>query len=248
MSRPHFHLFAAAPGNRLLAALPPEVRRRLEPDLAHVDLLPGRTLQEAGAPLQHVYFPTTAVVSLVSDMQDGGSTEVAVVGNEGVVGVGAVMGDGGALSGGVVQTGGHGWRMRASVLASHAARDEAVMQPLLRYTQALIVQLAQTSACHRHHCLQQQLCCWLLQHHDRLEGDELAVTQERLSHLLGVRRESVTVDALKLQQAGLIAYHRGHITLLDRAGLEDRACECYAVVRSAFDRLSGAAPTAALAA
>jgi CRP-like cAMP-binding protein len=247
MSRLPCRLVVAERGNRLLAALPAPAWRQIEPDLQPVELVRGQTLQEAGSAQRYAWFPTTAVVSLVSDMQDGGSTEVAVVGNEGLVGVGAVMGDGSALSGGVVQSAGRGWRMRASVLAGHAARDEAVMRPLLRYTQALIVQFAQTSACHRHHSLQQQLCCWLLRHDDRHAGDELLVTQEGLATLLGVRRESVTVDALKLQKSGLIRYHRGHVTLLDRAGLEDRSCECYAVVRSAYDRLLGvdmAAPPA----
>jgi CRP-like cAMP-binding protein len=205
-------------------------------------LAQGQTLQEAGATARHVYFPTTAVVSLVSGMRDGCTAEVAVVGSEGMVGVCAFMGGGGALSAGVVQTAGGAWRMPAAVLARHAAGNEALMLPLLRYTQALFVQLAQTSACNRHHSLHQQLCRWLLLHQDRHVGDDLLVTHERIADLLGVRRESVTTGALKLQKSGLIRYARGHIAILDRRGLEDHSCECYAVVRSAYDQLRRGAP------
>jgi CRP-like cAMP-binding protein len=223
--------------NQLLASWPAEIWRHVQPDLDAVYMSAGQTLQEAGAPLHHVVFPTTAVVSLVSPMRDGGSSEVAVVGHEGMVGVCACMGGAGALSGAVVQTAGHGWRMRAPALTRHAARHPTVLLPLLRYAQTLFVQLAQTSACHRRHALTEQLCRWLLLHQDRLSGDELQVTHERLADLLGVWRETITTAALKLQHFGLIRYTRGRITLLDRAGLEAHSCECYAVVRSACDDL-----------
>jgi CRP-like cAMP-binding protein len=238
------HLAANDTGNHLLAQLGDQAWHHFEADLALVDLAQGRTLQEAGATLHHVYFPTTAVVSLVSAMQDGGSTEVAVVGNEGMVGVCACMGGDTALSGGVVQTAGQAWRMRAPVLAGHAARHAAVMAPLLRYAQALFVQLAQTSACHRRHTFHQQLCCWLLQHQDHQPGNDLLVTQERIAELLGVRRETVTAGALRLQKLGLISYTRGHIVILDRHGLEGQSCECHAVVKLAYDKLGDTRPQA----
>jgi CRP-like cAMP-binding protein len=230
--------------NQLLAALPRDVRAQLEPDLTRVELAQGRTLQEAGLPLKFVYFPSTAVVSLVSDMQDGGSAEVAVVGQEGVVGVCACMGGGNALSGGVVQTAGFAWRMGANVLARHAARQAPVMAPLMRYTQALFVQLAQNSACNRHHSLLQQLCRWLLQHQDRQQGHDLLVTQERIAQLLGARRETITACAQTLQKSGLIRYARGHLAVLDRQGLEDHSCECYGVVKSVYDELRDGSPPA----
>ena len=228
--------------SQLLDALPANEWERMHPDLQHVDLEQGQTLHEAGRALQHVYFPTTALVSLVSGMQDGASAEVAVVGHEGMVGVGAFMGGGASQSSAVVQTSGYGWRMRATDLGNHAARSEAVMLPLLRYTQALFAQLAQTSACHRHHSLDQQLCCWLLKHRDRQLSQDLRVTHEHMAGLLGVRRETVTAGALKLQQAGLIRYVRGCVSLLDCIGLEARSCECYSVVKSAYDRLRTHAP------
>lgn len=230
---------AVESGNQLLAALPRDDWQRLQPSLEQIELVQGRTLHEAGMPLQWAYFPSTAVVSLVMGMRDGGAAEVAVVGNEGMVGVCALMGAGAALSGSVVQTAGQGWRMPARTLAGFAAAQGAVMQPFLRYTQALFVQLAQTSACQRRHAVQQQLCRWLLLHLDRLRGNDLLVTHERIADLLGVRRESVTASALKLQRAGLIRYVRGHIVILDRKGLEAESCECYAVVKSAYDRLDG---------
>jgi len=237
------HMAAIDTGNQLLAQLRDEAWHHFEPDLEPVELAQGRALQDAGAKLQYVYFPTSAVVSLVSAMRDGGSTEVAVVSNEGMVGVCAFMGGGTALSDGVVQTSGHAWRMPATALASHAARHEAVLLPLLRYAQALFVQLAQASACHRRHTFHQQLCCWLLLQHDHHSGNDLRVTQERIAELLGVRRETVTAGAVKLQNSGLIRYSRGHIVILDRTGLEGQSCECYAVVRSAYDKL-GDAPLA----
>jgi len=238
MFSPSCRVAANDTGNQLLAKLPSDAWHRLKADLERIELTQGQTLQEAGAPLQYVYFPTTAVVSLVSGMRDGGSAGLAMVGNEGMVGVCAFMGGGDALSGGVVQTAGHGWRMLAAALACHAASQESVMLPLLRYAQALFVQLGQTSACHCHHSVQQQLCCWLLLHQDRHPGNDLLLTHERIADLLGVRRETVTSGAFKLQKLGLIRYARGHIVILDRRGLEDCSCECYAVVKSAYDKLS----------
>jgi len=223
--------------NQVLAALSLPEWRRLEPNLQLVELPIGAMLYESGVVLQHVYFPVDTVVSLVSSMQDGTSVEVAVVGNEGVVGVGAFMGGGHALSGAVVQSPGHALRMSAQSIARHANRSEALMQQLLCYTQALFTHMAQTSACNRHHALDQQLCRWLLLNLDRRDCDEIVVTQERISAMLGVRREGVTGAALKLQKAGLIRYRRGRISILDRSGLEERSCECYAVVRRAYDRL-----------
>ncbi len=223
--------------NRVLAALPFLEWRRLEPQLELVELRAGAMLYESGVVLQHVYFPATAVVSLVSTMQDGASVEVAVVGSEGVVGVCAFMGGGQALSSAVVQSTGHALRMSARSIAGHVSRSEPLMQQLLCYTQALFTHMAQTSACNRHHALDQQLCRWLLLNLDRRQGNELVVTQERIADMLGVRREGVTVAALKLQKAGLIQYRRGRIAILDRVGLEERSCECYAVVRRAYDRL-----------
>jgi CRP-like cAMP-binding protein len=227
--------------NRLFAALPYGEWLDLEPDLEWVELDSGAMLYETGVVLKHAYFPATAVVSLVSSMKDGASVEVAVVGNEGVVGVSAYMGGGRALSGAVVQSGGHALRMSARALAWHASHSDAFMQTLLCYTQALFSHMAQTSACNRHHELDQQLCRWLLLNLDRRNGNELAVTQERIAGMLGVRREGVTGAAMKLQKAGLIQYRRGRIAILDRPGLERRSCECYSVVRQAYDRVLGGA-------
>ncbi len=223
--------------NKLLAALPPEEWRHLQPDLEWVEMSPGATLYDAGVVPQYVYFPATSIVSLVSTMQDGGSSELAMVGNEGVVGVSAFMGGGCALCRAVVHGAGHGLRMSARAIASHAQRSPAVMQQLLRYTQALITHMAQTAACNRHHALDQQLCRWLLLNLDRRDDNEVAVTQERIAEMLGVRRESVTGGAVKLQKAGLIRYGRGRISVVDRPGLEHAACECYSVVKQAYDRI-----------
>lgn len=229
----------ARTANQLLAALPPAEWKQLEADLDWVAMPQGSMLYEAGAVLRHVHFPADAIVSLVSSMKDGAAAEVAVVGSEGVVGVCAFMGGGRALSGAAVQSAGHGWRMSAAAIAHHAQRSAAVMQQLLCYTQALFTHMAQTSACNRHHALDQQLCRWLLLHLDRRGGDEMIATQEQIAGLLGVRREGVTGGALKLQKAGLIRYGRGRIAILDRDGLERRCCECYSVVRLAYDRLAG---------
>ena len=223
--------------NQVLATLPAAEWRLLEPHLEWVELTQGAMLYEAGVVLRHVYFPATAIVSLVSSMKDGASAEVAVVGSEGVVGVCAFMGGGRALSGAVVQSAGHALRMTADSIACHAWQSELVMQRLLRYTQALFTHMAQTSGCNRHHALDQKLCRWLLLSLDRRDGNEMIVTHEQIGDMLGVRRESVTASALKLQKACLIQYRRGRISVLDRAGLEARSCECYSVVRQAYDRL-----------
>ena len=225
------------PTNQLLAALPPECSDAIQSRLEAVEINANALLYEAGMVLRHVYFPVTAVVSLVSPLRDGSCAEVAVVGHEGVVGVCAFMGGGKALSSAVVQRPGLAWRMSARDIADLARDAEPVMQQLLRYTQALFTHMAQTSACNRHHVLDTQLCRWLLQHLDRQTGDELKMTQERIAGLLGVRREGITAAALKLQRAGLIRYGRGCIQVLDRRGLEQNSCECYSVVRQAYERL-----------
>lgn len=227
----------SAPSNQLLASLPPEVADALQSRVESMDLAAGAMLYEAGTVLRHVYFPVTAVVSLVSPLQDGACAEVAVVGSEGVAGVCAFMGGGKALSSAVVQRAGLAWRMSARDIADLARDVEPVMQQLLRYTQALFTHMAQTSACHRHHDLAPQLCRWLLQHLDRQAGDEMRVTQERIAGMLGVRREGVTGAALQLQREGLIRYSRGHIRVLDRRGLEQHSCECYGVVERAYEQL-----------
>lgn len=227
----------ARDANRLLAALPDEEWCRLQPQLEWVDLPVGRWLYESGTVLRHVYFPATATVSLVSSMKDGASTEVALVGAEGVVGVCAFMGGGRALSGAVVQGAGRGLSMSAEAIAYHATHSAALMHQLLCYTQALFTHMAQNAACNRHHALSQRLCRWLLLNLDRRDGNEVTVTQERIAGMLGVRREGVTGGAVELQNAGLIRYRRGRIVVLDRRGLEERCCECYAVVKQAYDGL-----------
>jgi CRP-like cAMP-binding protein len=223
--------------NDLLAALPPIVWERWLPKLEHVDMALGKVLYESGGTMSHVYFPTTAIVSLLYVMEDGASAEIAVVGNEGIVGVSLFMGGGSTPSRAVVQSAGQGFRLRAEMLKDEFGKAGPVMHLLLRYTQALITQMAQTAVCNRHHSLDQQLCRWLLLSLDRLHGDELVMTQELIANMLGVRRVGVTDAALKLQRAGLIRYVRGHITVLDREGLEKRTCECYAVVKTEYDRL-----------
>jgi CRP-like cAMP-binding protein len=228
--------------NQLLASLPPEVAAALESRLDRVELEAGQMLHEVGSVLRHVYFPGTAVVSLVSSLLDGACTEVAVVGREGVVGVCAFMGGGMALSGAVVQRPGVAWRMSARDISDLARDHEAVMERLLRYTQVLFAHMAQGSACNRHHALEQQLCRWLLQHMDRQSGNELRVTHERIAGMLGVRREGVTGAAQKLQRSGLIVCRRGHVQVIDRTGLEAHSCECYRVVQKAYDRLGSDAP------
>jgi CRP-like cAMP-binding protein len=223
--------------NHLLAALPEAEARRWLPLLEPVELPLGAVLYEAGGTLSHVYFPTTAIISLLYVMEDGASAEIAVVGNEGIVGISIFMGGESTPSRAVVQSAGYGFRLKAQLLKDEFNRAGPVLHLLLRYTQALITQMAQTAVCNRHHSLDQQLCRWLLLSLDRLEGNQLVMTQELIANMLGVRREGVTEGALKLQRAGLIQYVRGHITVLDRAGLEKRSCECYAVVKIEYDRL-----------
>jgi CRP-like cAMP-binding protein len=223
--------------NHLLAALPESEWQRWLPQLEPVDLPLGQVLYESGAALDHVYFPADAIVSLLYVMENGASAEIAVVGNEGLVGISLFMGGDTTPSRAVVQSAGHGFRLPAAAVKQEFDRAGPVMHLLLRYTQALITQMAQTAVCNRHHSLDQQLCRWLLLSLDRLQGHELLMTQELIANMLGVRREGVTAAATKLQQAGLIHYTRGHISVLDRAALEARACECYAVVKTEYDRL-----------
>jgi CRP-like cAMP-binding protein len=222
--------------NHLLAALPKAEYARWLPHLEPVELTLAQVLYEAGGELQHVYFPTTAIVSLLYVMEDGASAEIAVVGNEGLVGISVFMGGMSTPSRAVVQSAGMGFRLAAEVLKEEF-KLAPVLHLLLRYTQALITQMAQTAVCNRHHSLDKQLCRWLLLSLDRLQGDELVMTQELIANMLGVRREGVTEGALKLQKAGLIEYSRGRITVLDRPGLEARTCECYMVVKKEYDRL-----------
>lgn len=222
--------------NNLLAALPEPEWQRWSSQLEWVDLPLGHVLYESGATLDHVYFPTNAIVSLLYVLENGASAEIAVVGYEGIVGVSIFMGGGSTPSRGVVQSAGQGYRLKTSFIKEEFNRAP-VLHLLLRYTQALITQMTQTAVCNRHHSLDQQLCRWLLLSLDRLGGDELIMTQELISNMLGVRREGVTEGALKLQKAGLIRYSRGHITILDRPGLEKRTCECYAVVAKEYARL-----------
>ena len=223
--------------NHLLAALPPDERARWLPALEPVEMPLGHVLYESGMAMTHVYFPATSIVSLLYVMEDGASAEIAVVGNEGIVGVALFMGGETTPSRAVVQSAGLGFRLRGQLLKEEFNRSGPVLHLLLRYTQALITQMAQTAVCNRHHSLDQQLCRWLLLSLDRLHSDELVMTQELIADMLGVRREGVTEAAGHLQQAGLIRYRRGHITVLDRDRLEQRACECYAVVKKEYGRL-----------
>jgi CRP-like cAMP-binding protein len=223
--------------NHLLAALPDAEWQRWLPQLEPVDLPLGRVLYESGGTLSHVYFPTTALVSLLHVMENGASAEIAVVGNEGIVGIALFMGGESTPSRAVVQSAGRGFQLKAQAIRDEANRAGPVLQVLLRYTQALITQMTQTAACNRHHSVDQQLCRWLLLSLDRLRGSELVMTQALIADMLGVRREGVTEAAGKLQDLGLIRYARGRITVLDRPGLEQRTCECYAVVKKEYDRL-----------
>ncbi|AFL74486.1 Crp/Fnr family transcriptional regulator [Thiocystis violascens] len=223
--------------NHLLAALPEAEWQRWRPQLEPVEMPLGEVLSESDRILDHVYFPLTAIVSLLYVMEDGASAEIAVVGNEGIVGVSLFMGGETTPSRAVVQSAGVGVRLKAQMMMDEFNRAGPVMHLLLRYTQMLITQMVQTAACNRHHSLDQQLCRWLLLSLDRLEGSDLVMTQELIANLLGVPRESVTEAALTLQEAGLIRYSQGHITVLDRPGLEQRSCECYAVVKKECDRL-----------
>ena len=223
--------------NHLLDALPVGDYTRLKPHLELIPMALGQVLYEPGARLRHVYFPATSIVSLLYVMEDGASAEIAVVGNEGMLGISLFMGGESTPSHAVVQSAGYGVRLKAQLLKQEFARFGPMMHLLLRYTQALITQMAQTAVCNRHHSVDQQLCRWLLLSLDRLATNELSMTQELIANMLGVRREGVTEAAGKLQDAGLIRYNRGRITVLDRPGLEGRSCECYQVVKTEFDRL-----------
>jgi CRP-like cAMP-binding protein len=223
--------------NHLLDALPEEDFSRIQPMLELAEMPLGLVLYESGGHLKHVYFPTTSIVSLLYVLENGASAEIAVVGNEGVLGISLFMGGETTPSRAVVQSAGFGYRMSSKHLKAEFNRSGNMMRLLLRYTQALITQMAQTAVCNRHHTVEQQLCRWLLLSIDRLSGDELNMTQELIANMLGVRREGVTEAACKLQHAGLIQYVRGHIKVLDRPGLEERVCECYQVVKTEFDRL-----------
>jgi CRP-like cAMP-binding protein len=232
MSSPH-----TPKQNHLLDALPASDYDRIQAHLKLVPMALGEVLYESGAKLRYVYFPTTSIVSLLYVMEDGASAEIAIVGNEGILGISLFMGGETTPSRAVVQSAGYGFRLRAKLLTDEFGRFGPMMHLLLHYTQALITQMAQTAVCNRHHSVDQQLCRWLLLSLDRLASNELSMTQELIANMLGVRREGVTEAAGKLQNAGLISYQRGRITVLDRPGLEARSCECYQVVKTEFDRL-----------
>jgi CRP-like cAMP-binding protein len=223
--------------NHLLAALLDVEFERLAPHLELIPMRLGDVLSDSGAPLHYAYFPTTAIVSLHYLLENGSSSEVAGVGNEGMVGVALLMGGHTTTNRAIVQTGGHGYRLKAQVLLEEFERGGPALRLLLRYTQALMTQLAQTAVCNRHHSIEQQLCRWLLLTLDRRPSSELRMTQELIAGMLGVRREGVTEAAGRLQTQGYIRYQRGHISVLDRAGLELGVCECYGVVRKEFARL-----------
>ena len=223
--------------NHLLAALPRIELERLAGDLELISMPLGDVLYESGSQMGHVYFPTTSIVSLLYVMEDGDSAEIAVVGNEGIIGVALFMGGETTPSRAVVQSAGHAYRLRGQLLKREFTRSAAMQHLLLRYTQALLTQMAQTAVCNRHHSVDKQLCRWLLLSLVRLSSNKLTMTQELIANMLGVRREGVTEAAGKLQDAGLIHYSRGRITVMDRPGLEQQVCECYRVVKMEFDRL-----------
>jgi len=223
--------------NHLLAALPANEWLRWQSELELIDLKLGQVLYESGGKMQHVYFPVDAIVSLLFVLENGASAEIAVVGNEGIVGVSLFMGGETTPSRAVVQSAGKCVRLNAQTLKNEFKNSLPVMHLLLRYTQALLTQMTQTAVCNRHHSLDQQLCRWLLLSMDRLTGSHLIMTQELIANMLGVRREGVTEAAGRLQKAGLISYARGKIDVIDRAGLEARTCECYGVVKKEYDRL-----------
>ena len=223
--------------NHLLADLPVEVQERLFPQLELVSLPLGKVVYEPGDTMRHVYFPTDSIISLLYVMEDGASAEISVVGNEGLVGIALFMGGESTPSRAIVQSGGSAYRLTGQRLKDEFNYHREFQQLLLRYTQALITQMAQTAVCNRHHSIDQQLCRWLLLSMDRLPDNRLTMTQELIANMLGVRREGVTEAAGKLQRQGVIEYHRGHITVLDRPRLEKLSCECYAVVKKESDRL-----------
>ena len=223
--------------NRLLRALPAADYQRLLPHLEHIALPLAWSVYEAGRRMEHVFFPTEGIVSLLYVMKNGASAEIAITGNEGLVGISLFMGGESTPSRAIVQSEGHAFRLHAEYLKQEFERGGELQHLLLRYTQALITQMAQTAVCNRHHTVVQQLCRWLLLSLDRLPTNELTMTQELIANMLGVRREGVTEAAGRLHKSGLIRYRRGRITVLDRAGLESRTCECYAVVKTEYDRL-----------
>lgn len=223
--------------NHLLATMPVDVQERLFPHMELIELPLGKVLYESGDTLRYVYFPTNSIVSLLYVMESGASAEISVVGNEGLIGVALFMGGESTTSRAIVQSAGQAYRLLGQRLKDEFNRHGALLHTLLRYTQALTTQMAQTAVCNRHHSIDQQLCRWLLLSLDRLEGNELVMTQELIANMLGVRREGVTDAAGHLQRLGVIEYHRGHIRVLDRTKLESLSCECYAVVRKESDRL-----------
>jgi CRP-like cAMP-binding protein len=223
--------------NHLLAALAPAERERIFPHLHLVPMALGSVLYESGDVLRHVYFPTDSIVSLLYVLADGASAEISVVGNEGLIGIALFMGGETTPSRAIVQSAGHAYRLVGQLLKDEFHRNGPLQLLLLRYTQALITQMAQTAVCNRHHSVDQQLCRWLLLSLDRLSSNQLTMTQELIADMLGVRREGVTEAAGKLDKLGVIRYARGHITVLDRPKLEQLCCECYAVVRKESDRL-----------
>ncbi len=223
--------------NHLLAALPADVYKHILPNLELIQMPLGKIIYESGEELNYVYFPTDCIVSLLYVMENGASAEMAVIGNEGIVGLALFMGGDTMPNRALVQSAGFAYRLRAPLVKKEFDQNGPLMRLLLRYTQALITQMSQTAVCNRHHSLDQQLCRWLLLSLDRLNSNQLVMTQELIANMLGVRREGITEAAKKLQKAGLIEYRRGHITVLDRSGLEKRACECYQVVKEEFDRL-----------
>jgi CRP-like cAMP-binding protein len=225
--------------NRLLAALPGDEYERILPHLGHVSFKLGEVVYESGGRMEHIYFPTAAIVSLLYLMENGASAEMGMAGKEGLIGVALFMGGNTMPNRAVVQSAGGAVRMRAQVLREEFARGGAFQRLLLRYTQALLTQMSQTAVCNRLHAIEQQLCRWLLLSHDRLDSDELVMTQELIANMLGVRREGVTAAAGRLQEQGLISYVRGRIQILDRPGLETSVCECYKVVRDEYERLLG---------
>jgi len=233
MSMPHKNLTH----NHLLAALPDDEFERLAPHLELVSLPDGKSLYESGGKLRHAYFPTNAIISLLYVTEDGATTEIAEVGNEGILGTPLFMSGDTTSDWAVVRRAGYGYRLESSILLKEFNRGGAFLRLLLRYTHALMAQVSQAAVCNRHHTVQQQLCRWLLLSLDRLPSNELVMTQELIANMLGVRREGVTEAAGKLQSVGFIRYSRGHITVLDRTGLEATSCECYGVVRNEFSRL-----------